>query len=211
MLGRSLFPGAGKYASHWLGDNYSKWEYMQYSISGIMNFNMFGIPHVGADICGFYGNASDDMCGRWMQLSAFYPFARNHYNFTDEEGHVLKPQEAYTLEAPYNNTARNAILQRYSFLRYFYTLLFEVSRNKRGAVIRPLFFEFPDDEKTYQGYEHSFMVGSALKVTPVITLQNSVDNEVKSYFPKNSRFVSLNDFKSIQQGKLFKNFKFFRH
>ena len=66
VVGKSLFAGAGKYASHWLGNNYSKWEYMRYSISGIMNFNMFGIPHVGADICGFYGNITDDLCGRWM-------------------------------------------------------------------------------------------------------------------------------------------------
>ena len=200
MLGRSLFPGAGKYASHWLGDNKSRWEDMQLSISGIMNFNMFGIPHVGADICGFYENVTDELCGRWMQLGAFYPFARNHYNKTDGEGHVLKPQEAYALESPYNDTARNAIMQRYSFLRYFYTLMFEVSRNKRGAVIRPLFYEFPDDEGTLQGYEHSFMVGSALKVTPVITIKASVDGKVDSYFPKNSKFISLNDFKTIQEG-----------
>ena len=50
ILSRSTFAGTGKFASHWLGENYSKWEHMQYSISGIMNFNMFGIPLVGADV-----------------------------------------------------------------------------------------------------------------------------------------------------------------
>lgn len=40
---------------------------MKYSIAGIMNFNMFGIPHVGADVCGFRGDVKDDeMCGRWI-------------------------------------------------------------------------------------------------------------------------------------------------
>ena len=177
---------------------------MRYSISGIMNFNMFGIPHVGADICGFYENITDDLCGRWMQLGAFYPFARNHYNKTDGEGHVLEPQEAYALKAPYNETAKNAILQRYSFLRYFYTLMFEVSTHKRGAVIRPLFYEFPDDENTLQGYEHSFMVGNALKVTPVITEEDSKNNKTKSYFPKHTKFISLNNFTTIG-GKLLKH------
>ena len=55
ILTRSTFASTGAYASHWLGDNYRDWDYLRYSISGIMSMNMFGVPHVGADICGFYG------------------------------------------------------------------------------------------------------------------------------------------------------------
>ena len=44
ILTRSSFASTGKYASHWLGDNWRDWNYMRLSIAGIMNMNMFGIP-----------------------------------------------------------------------------------------------------------------------------------------------------------------------
>ena len=50
VLSRSTFVGSGRYSSHWLGDNFGNFDYMKYSIAGILNFNMFGINHVGADV-----------------------------------------------------------------------------------------------------------------------------------------------------------------
>lgn len=50
---RSTFPGAGKFTAHWTGDNGVNWENIYISIAGLINTNMWGMPMVGADICGF--------------------------------------------------------------------------------------------------------------------------------------------------------------
>ena len=35
------------------------------SLVGMMHMNMFGIPFVGPDICGFNGASTEELCLRW--------------------------------------------------------------------------------------------------------------------------------------------------
>ncbi|XP_014665001.1 PREDICTED: sucrase-isomaltase, intestinal-like [Priapulus caudatus] len=78
VVSRSTFPTSGTSSGHWLGDNYSSWAQLRVSIIGLLEFNMFGIPYIGADICGFFLDSTADLCQRWMQLGAFYTYSRNH-------------------------------------------------------------------------------------------------------------------------------------
>lgn len=62
---------------------------MGQSVLGVMSMNMFGVPFVGSDICGFGGTTNGELCARWHWVGAFQPFSRNH------NGYGEIPQEPY--------------------------------------------------------------------------------------------------------------------
>lgn len=78
IITRSTSVGSGHFIGHWTGDNVATWDFLRLSISGNFLFQIFGIQMVGADICGFYQDTTEELCARWHQVAAFYPFARNH-------------------------------------------------------------------------------------------------------------------------------------
>lgn len=175
IIARSTFARSGVYGGHWTGDNYSLWQYMYLAIPGVLQFQIFGIPMTGPDTCGFKRNTDEELCNRWMQLSAFFPFYRNH----NIRGAI--PQEAFRWPSV-ASASRTAINIRYSLLPYWYTLFHESSQIGM-PVLRPLFFEFPDKPTLYSA-DRQFLVGPAVLVTPVL---NPGYRNVSGVFPGNGR------------------------
>ncbi|KIP03540.1 glycoside hydrolase family 31 protein [Phlebiopsis gigantea 11061_1 CR5-6] len=175
MISRSTFASAGKWTGHWLGDNFSKWQYMYFNIQGVLQFQIFQIPFVGADTCGFNDNTDEELCNRWMQLSAFMPFYRNH----NIQGAIS--QEPYRWESV-ANASRTAIAVRYSLLPYWYTLFANASQFGAPPV-RALWYEFPDEPELF-GVDRQYLVGRDLLVTPVLTPNAST---VDGIFPGRGR------------------------
>lgn len=160
IIGRSTFAGSGTVAGHWGGDNASKFYYMYFSIPQALSFSLFGIPMFGVDTCGFNGNSDEELCNRWMQLSAFFPFYRNHNTLS------ANSQEAYIWESVAEAT-RTAMAVRFQLLPYLYTLFYHANTNG-DTVMRALAWEFPHDPSLANA-DRQFFLGRSILVTPVLT------------------------------------------
>ncbi|XP_031575111.1 lysosomal alpha-glucosidase-like [Actinia tenebrosa] len=189
VISRSTYPNSGQHGGHWLGDNHANWDNLRLSVPGILNFNLFGIPLVGADICGFNGDTTLELCARWTQLGAFYPFSRNHNTIN------AKPQDPAAFGDSFAAMARTVLLMRYQLLPYLYTLFVEASLSGK-TVATPLFFEFPKDSNTL-AIDQQFLWGSSLLITPV--LQQGASS-VTGYFPDATWYDAYEGAKLQQQG-----------
>ena len=190
ILSRSTSIGSGKHVFHWLGDNFSHESDIKNSISGIFNFNIFGIPFTGADICGFFGDADKDLCLRWYNLGAFYPFMRNHNNRRSKDQFPWSFNEK-------NNTVnhiKNLVNCRYSLLRYMYSQLFLISLNEKGSFFKPIMFEFPEDCNSYQDIESKIMVGEAFLLFAFYDVN---ENDKEFILPNSTCFNKYPSGKSI--------------
>lgn len=177
VITRSTFMGTGSTVGHWLGDNVSTWHhcksrtciakptYANYhldrqSIRHLLQFtSIFQIPMAGADICGFGGDTTEELCARWTRLGAWYPFMRNHYTKNSI------PQEPYRWPVV-AESARKAIDLRYRLLDYLYSHLQLQSVDGTPALV-PLWMHYPQDSQA-ASIENQFFFGPALLISPVL-------------------------------------------
>jgi len=149
-----------------------EWSHLKVTIPMMLSLNLAGIHFSGADMGGFFKNPDAELQTRWYQLGIFQPFFRAHAHID------TKRREPYLLPEENMVVARAAIKKRYSYLPLWYNL-FQESEQTGMPPMRALWFEFPQDTKSF-AMDDQWLLGNMLLVKP-ITGQGQTSTTV--YFP----------------------------
>jgi alpha-glucosidase len=158
-LSRSGFAGVQRYAAVWTGDNSSAWEHLRMSLPMLCNLGLSGVPFVGADIGGFWGDASPELFARWIQAGVLYPLMRGHSHKNS------RPNVPWEFGEEVEAVARQALLLRRRLQPYLYTL-FHGAATTGAPILRPLLWTFGTDRRA-AAIEDEVLLGDALLGAPV--------------------------------------------
>ena len=178
---RCAWAGSQRYgALVWSGDIKSSFPSMKNQVAAGLNMGLAGIPWWTTDIGGFFGaNVKDpefhELLIRWFQYGCFCPVMRLHgYRWP------LQPQQGTTGGAECVSGAPNEVwsyttqvydilseyLRMRERLRPYVTKRMQEAHEKGTPVMRPMFYDFPDDPICWE-VETQYLFGPDILVVPI--------------------------------------------
>ncbi|KAF7555163.1 hypothetical protein G7Z17_g2384 [Cylindrodendrum hubeiense] len=185
---RCAWAGSQKYgALVWSGDIASSWSSLRNQLTAGLNMGIAGLPWWTTDIGGFHGGDPDDekfreLFVRWFQWGTFCPVMRLHGDREPRQPQVGTSGGATCCSGAANEVWSYGpdvydICRRYiqirEELRDYTRKLMKEAHEKGSPIMRPLFYEFPEDKKCWE-ISTQYMYGDKYLICPVL------DPEVKT-------------------------------
>ena len=189
-LNRAGYAGSQRYSIFpWTGDVSRSWGGLQAQLPLMIHMSMSGLPFIHADAGGFaQGTRDDALYTRWLQMACFSPILRPH-------GSGIPSEPVYFNEET-QEVVRRFMKLRYSLLPYIYTLAFE-SHTLGYPIVRPLFYEFPNDSMSYQVADE-YLFGPDFLVAPILMRDQEMR---KVYLPDGTSWYNFWNNKLSQGGQ----------
>ena len=201
-LTRAAYPGSQKFgAIVWNGDIPSTFEALKMSIKSGLSMGMCGIPWWNSDIGGFlFGDIESDyfreLIVRWFQFGLFCPIMRLHGARKKQSDYVFRhpgiiepsggDNEIWSFGERNYPILKNLIEIRERLKDYTCQNMEEAS--KTGApIMRPMFWDYPDDETCYE-LEDQYFYGRDILFAPIYA-QGCTERKV--YLPEGNWINAL--------------------
>lgn len=177
-LSRCAYPGAQKFgALVWSGDVPSTFASLRMQVKSGLNMAMCGIPWWTTDIGGFYGGDPSDksfreLLVRWFQYGVFCPVMRLHGSRVgqDRTRDIIEPSggdnEIWSFGEENLPILRDLILLR-NRLRPYLRRHMDIASQTGVPVMRPIFFDYPDDPVCYTLGEQ-YLFGDDILFAPIV-------------------------------------------
>ena len=208
---RCAWAGSQRYgALVWSGDIDSSFKSLRNQLRAGLNMGLAGIPWWTTDIGGFHGGNiySDkfkEVFARWFAFGCFCPVMRLH-GFrqpfkkplgTTGGGKQMSgaENEIWSYGPEIFEICKKYIALREK-LRPYTRKLMQDAHEKGSPVIRPLFYEFPEEACAWD-IDDEYMYGPEILVAPIL-YENAREREV--YLPE-GRWINVNDGTEWEGGK----------
>ncbi len=204
-LSRCAYPGAQRFGTLvWSGDIPSTFESLADQVKSGLNMAMCGIPWWTTDIGGFYGGQIEtayfrELIVRWFQYGCFCPVMRLHGSREgkDYTRSIIEPtggdNEIWSFGEENFEILKELILLRERLKPYLQKHMKKASE-KGIPLMRPMFFDFPEDEACYTLGEQ-YMFGDDILFAPVV---RQGQREKKVYLPEGNWILTKDG--SIHRG-----------
>lgn len=205
-LTRCAYLGSQKFgALVWSGDIRSTFESLACQVKAGLNASMCGIPWWNTDIGGFYDGDTQseyfrELIVRWFQYGVFCPVMRLHGNRNrhGEKSNLLEPSgdpnEIWSFGEENFEILKDLIFLR-ERLRPYIEKQMKTASEKGYPVMRPMFFEFPEDEICYTLGEQ-YMFGDDILFAPVVNMGQRIK---RVYLPE-GQWILVKDGKEYSKG-----------
>lgn len=181
ILMRAGYSGSQRYGMiPWSGDVSRSWGGLQSQPEIALQMGLQGIGYMHSDLGGFAGDYFDnELYLRWLQYGVFQPIFRPHAH------EDVAPEPVYK-DIVTKAKAKKQVELRYQLLPYNYSLAYENSVYG-NPLMRPLFFEEPDNAALYKVSE-TYLWGDAFLVHPIVKAGGTT---ASVYFPKNNSWFDF--------------------
>ena len=200
---RCAWAGSQRYgALVWSGDIHSSFASLRNQFAAGLNMGMAGIPWWTTDIGGFHGGDPtkpefQELIIRWFQYGLLCPVMRLHGNRdpeTDQPGGPVGGGKCSTGAdneiwsfGPQAEKIITELLFLRERMRPYITKVMQEAHELGRPVIRPIFYQFPEDCEAWN-VEDEFMFGGDLLAAPVMY---AGQRERSVYLPVGSDWVDL--------------------
>lgn len=189
----------------WSGDIKSTFESLKATVHAGINMSMCSIPWWNSDVGGFWGGdtTSDyfkELIVRWFQFGVFCPVLRLHGNRNRHgESSGLKeasgdPNELWSFGEENFEILRELVELR-ERMRAYIKKHMDIASKTGYPLMRPMFFEYPDDEICYQTGEQ-YIFGDDIIFAPVV----DEGQEKKSFYIPDGEWILTMNGKTYTKG-----------
>ena len=210
-LTRAAYTGSQRVgACVWNGDIMSSFFALRQSISSGLSMAMCGIPWWNSDIGGFFSGDTEsktfrELIVRWFQFGLFCPIMRLHGTRLIQSYYVDEAPDVMVKGGGYNEIwhfgddnypVLKKLIETREKMRPYTLKIAKEAADKGYPMMRPMFFEYPDDKKCYELWDQ-YMFGGDILFAPIYN-EGQTDREV--YLPE-GEWISVLDKKEYAGGQ----------